>query len=101
MASRAGVERWRLAYQSAGRTDEVWLGPDVLDVIDSIADLGARAIVVQAIGFVADHLEILYDLDVEARQRAESRRLRFTRATMPNDDPEFVAALADIVAPML
>ena len=101
VASRAGVERWHLAYQSAGRTDEVWLGPDVLDVIESIADHGARGVVVQAIGFVADHLEILYDLDVEARQRAESRGLGFTRAAMPNDDPEFVAALADIVAPML
>ena len=70
VASRAGVERWRLAYQSAGRTDEVWLGPDVLEVIESIADHGAHGVVVQAIGFVADHLEILYDLDVEARQRA-------------------------------
>jgi ferrochelatase len=101
VASRAGVERWRLAYQSAGRTDDVWLGPDVLEVIDAIADEGARGVVVQPIGFAADHLEILYDLDVEARQRAESRGLAFARAEMPNDAPEFIAALADIVSPRL
>ena len=101
VASRAGVGRWRLAYQSAGRTEEAWLGPDVLEVIDSIAEEGARGVVVQAIGFVADHLEILYDLDVEARQRAESRGLAFTRVAMPNDDPAFVGVLADVVGPML
>jgi ferrochelatase len=70
----------------------------VLDVLARLADRGARGVVVQAIGFVADHLEILYDLDFEARRAAESRGLAFTRAAMPNDDPAFIAALADVVA---
>lgn len=98
VAARVGVTRWEFAFQSAGRTADPWLGPDVLDLIARLAARGERGIVVQAIGFVADHLEILYDLDLEARQAAESRGLAFTRAAMPNEDPAFVAALADVVA---
>jgi ferrochelatase len=98
VASAAGVERWEFAYQSAGRTSEAWLGPDVLEVIERIADRGAGGVVVQAIGFVADHLEVLYDLDVEARRAAESRGLSFARAAMPNDHPDFVDVLAQVVA---
>jgi ferrochelatase len=97
VASAAGVERWEFAFQSAGRTADPWLGPDVLEVIDAIADRGHRAVVVQAVGFVADHLEILYDLDIEARRAAESRGLSFTRAAMPNDDAEFIGVLARVV----
>lgn len=96
VARRAGVERWRLAYQSAGRTDEAWLGPDVLDVLAEAADEGEDAVVVQSIGFVADHLEVLYDLDVEARGAAEARGLRFRRTEMPNAHPAFAAVLADL-----
>ena len=98
VASAAGVERWEFAYQSAGRTSEPWLGPDVREVIERIAERGESGVVVQAIGFVADHLEVLYDLDVEARHGAESRGLSFTRAAMPNDDPDFVDVLAQVVA---
>jgi len=98
VAARVGVTDWEFAFQSAGRTADPWLGPDVLDVLARLADRGARGVVVQAIGFVADHLEILYDLDFEARRAAESRGLAFTRAAMPNDDPAFIAALADVVA---
>lgn len=98
VAARAGVTDWEFAFQSAGRTADPWLGPDVLDVLARLADRGARSVVVQAIGFVADHLEILYDLDFEARRAAESRGLAFTRAAMPNADPAFIAALADVVA---
>lgn len=96
VAGRAGVERWTFAYQSAGRTDEPWLGPDVLDVIEELAAAGEPAVVVQSVGFVADHLEILYDLDIEARQAAESRGMRFVRTPMPNVHPDFIAALADL-----
>jgi ferrochelatase len=101
VAAAAGVERWEFAFQSAGRTAEPWLGPDVRDVIETLADRGEVGVVVQAIGFVADHLEILYDLDVEARRAAETRGLSFTRAAMPNDDPEFVRVLARVVAARL
>ena len=96
VASRAGLARWELAFQSAGRTSDPWIGPDILDVIDRLADRGETSVVVQAIGFVADHLEILYDLDLEARRAAESRGLSFTRAEMPNLSPRFIDALADI-----
>lgn len=101
VAEAAGARRWTFAYQSAGRTAEPWLGPDVLDVIDDLADSDETAVVVQSIGFVADHLEILYDLDVEARRAAEGRGLSFHRTDMPNAHPDFVAALADLVAARL
>jgi ferrochelatase len=72
------------------------VGPDILDVVARLADAGERSVVVQAIGFVADHLEILYDLDLEARRAAESRGLSFTRAEMPNLAPHFIDTLADV-----
>ncbi len=75
IADRAGLDRWALAWQSAGRTPEPWRGPDVLEVID---DLATPGLLVCAQGFTSDHLEILYDLDIEAAARAESagHRLR-------------------------
>jgi ferrochelatase len=101
VAGRAGVERWEFAYQSAGRTAEPWLGPDILDVLAAAAERGETDVVVQSVGFVADHLEILYDLDIEAREVAEARGVSFTRTVMPNSAPAFLDALADIVAPRL
>jgi ferrochelatase len=97
VAKAAGVEGWEFAFQSAGRTADRWLGPDVLEAIDAIADRGHDGVVVQAVGFVADHLETLYDLDVEVRRAAESRGLAYTRAAMPNEDPAFVDVLARVV----
>ena len=101
VAERVGLERWEVAYQSAGRTGEAWLGPDVSEAIARAADEGERAVLVHPIGFVADHLEVLYDVDVEARAAAARRGLGFARAAMPNDDPDFVSALADVVEPRL
>lgn len=97
VAERAGIERWRLAYQSAGRTPEPWLGPDVRDVVERLADEGEDAVVVQPIGFVSDHLEVLYDIDIEAREAAEANGLEFARTEMPNVHPKFVEVLADLV----
>ena len=97
VAERAGVERWGFAWQSAGRTEERWLGPDVSEAIAEAGARGERGVVVQAIGFVADHLEVLYDLDVEARDAAKARGMAFVRVPMPNADPDFLAALADVV----
>lgn len=86
---------WSIGWQSAGRTPEPWIGPDILDVID---DLGARGehsgVIVSAVGFVADHLEVLYDLDIEARARAEGAGLAFDRTACVNDDSEVLKALA-------
>ena len=88
-------EGWQFAWQSAGRTPEPWLGPDILDVIDTLgADPTVDGVIVSAVGFVADHLEVLFDLDIEARQRAEPLGLAFDRTACVNDDPGVMAALA-------
>jgi ferrochelatase len=91
--------QWAIAWQSAGRTPEPWLGPDILQVIDELGasehDAGdPRGIVVSACGFVADHLEVLYDLDIEASARAAANGLAFDRTACVNDDPAVMAALA-------
>jgi ferrochelatase len=87
----------RIAYQSAGRTDEAWLGPDARDVVEELATEGVRDILVCPIGFVSDHLEILYDLDIELVTRARDLGVRLERTESLNDDPLFIAALADLV----
>lgn len=103
VAGALGLEEgsgWQLGWQSAGRTPEPWLGPDILEVIDSLAGADGQAerlvdgVIVSAVGFVADHLEVLYDLDIEARQRAESQGLAFDRTACVNDDPAVIGALA-------
>jgi ferrochelatase len=87
---------WAVAWQSAGRTPEPWIGPDLLGVIDELAGSeAASGILVCPCGFVADHLEVLYDLDLEARARAERRGLAFARTPVLNADPEVFGALAD------
>jgi protoporphyrin/coproporphyrin ferrochelatase len=100
VAARVGLaegEDWQLAWQSAGRTPEPWVGPDILDVIDTLGDDGVAGVIVSACGFVADHLEVLYDLDIEAADRAALRGLAFDRTACVNDDPTIMAALADRV----
>jgi protoporphyrin/coproporphyrin ferrochelatase len=94
VAESAGLTRWSTAWQSAGRTPEPWLGPDILEVIDSTT---AAGLLVAAVGFVADHLEVLYDLDIEASQRAVQRGLAFDRCACVNDHPAVFAALAELV----
>jgi ferrochelatase len=86
---------WMLGWQSAGRTPEPWIGPDILDVIDGLGrDPDVGGVIVSACGFVADHLEVLYDLDIEARHRADDAGLLFDRTACVNDDPEVMSALA-------
>ncbi len=97
VARAAGVEAWRFAYQSAGRTPTPWLGPDILDCLDTLADGGARHVLLAPFGFVCDHLEILYDLDLEAREKAAALGLELSRIEMPNDDPAFIETLHDLV----
>lgn len=101
IADQVGLDRWRFAYQSAGRTADPWLGPDILDVIPDLVASGEKAVVAQAIGFVADHLEILYDLDIEARKAADLAGLEFARTSMLNADPDFVAVLAEMIVDRL
>jgi protoporphyrin/coproporphyrin ferrochelatase len=89
---------WALAWQSAGRTPEPWLGPDILAVISELAaSENASGVVVCACGFVADHLEVLYDLDIEAAKHAHELGLAFARTACVNDDSSVLAALADRV----
>ncbi len=99
----AGLDRpdYDVAFQSAGRTDEPWLGPDLRDELRRLAALGAREVVVNAVGFVAEHLEVLFDIDIEAQAVARELGIHLVRARAMNDDPTFIAALADIAAARL
>ena len=99
VAARAGIpaERWSWAYQSAGRTPETWAGPDLGQHLEELAARGVRDVVSVPVGFVSDHVELLYDVDVRARGIAERLGLRLERAPALNDDPVFIAALAELV----
>ncbi|MDQ3858991.1 MAG: ferrochelatase [Actinomycetota bacterium] len=99
VAERAGLpaDRWSFAFQSASETGEPWLGPDILEELDRLHAAGVRKVLVAPVGFVADHLEILWDLDVEARERAETLGLELERIRSLNDDPAFIRALAELV----
>lgn len=96
VAERLGLERCDVAFQSAGRTGERWIGPELRDEIRRVAADGVREIVVCPVGFVADHLEVLYDVDIEARAVADALGVRLERARSMNDDPTFIAALAEV-----
>jgi ferrochelatase len=96
VAERAGIERWSFAFQSASETGEPWLGPDILEELDALNEQGVRDVLVCPVGFVSDHLEILWDLDVEARERAAELGLRLDRIESLNDDPAFIRALAEL-----
>lgn len=97
VATLAGLPRWSTAWQSAGRTPDPWLGPDVLDVVRVAAEEGVPAVVVCPCGFVADHLEVAYDLDVAARSVAAEVGVAFARTASLNDDPVVLGALASLV----
>ncbi len=97
VAQAAEVESWRFAYQSAGMTGIPWLGPDILDSIEEIANEGGKNILVVPFGFVCDHLEILFDIDIEAIEKAEELGVNLARVEMPNDSPGFIDTLFDLV----
>lgn len=98
VAAKVGLgnwSKWAIAWQSAGRTPEPWIGPDILQVIAELGESeNAAGVVVSACGFVADHLEVLYDLDIEAKALATKLGLVFDRTACVNDDPSVMAALA-------
>jgi ferrochelatase len=98
IAAAAGLARgrWRWAYQSAGHTTEEWLRPDLKDLFPALAEQGHRDVLVVPIQFLADHLEVLYDLDVAAAAEATATGLRYHRIVMPNTHPTFIATLAVI-----
>lgn len=97
IAEAAAVDEWEFAFQSASTTGEPWLGPDVLGRLEEFKAGGGRRAVVAPIGFVADHLEVLYDVDVECAEKAAALGLDFRRIPSPNDDPRFIEALVRVV----
>jgi protoporphyrin/coproporphyrin ferrochelatase len=97
IAQMIGLERWTFSYQSAGRTPDPWLGPDIVDAVHDLADQGVQHILVVPVGFVSEHLEIHYDIDVEAQQAASERCITLKRIEMLNSSSDFVAGLADLV----
>jgi ferrochelatase len=97
VARAAGLTDWSFSYQSESPTGEPWLGPDILDHLADLHSRGVTDVLLCPIGFVADHLEIRWDLDIEAHDKAQEVGLSLGRIEMPNDDPAFVATLAEIV----
>jgi ferrochelatase len=91
------VREWRFSFQSQSHTGEPWLGPDLLDTLEELAASGRRRVVVAPVGFIADHLEIFYDIDIEARQKARELGMEFQRTQMLNDDERLANALAHLV----
>jgi ferrochelatase len=96
VAERARLEHWSFAFQSASTTGEPWLGPDVLEELERLRDQGVKRVLAVPIGFVSDHLEILWDLDVEARERAAVLGLEWARTPSLNDEPAFIHVLAEL-----
>jgi ferrochelatase len=97
VAERAALEAWSFSFQSESPTGEPWLGPDILDHLEELHERGVRDVLVCPVGFVADHLEIRWDLDHEAAEKAQELGLGFRRIEMPNADPAFVKMLAGLV----
>ena len=98
VASRAGLERWQIGWQSAGRTTVEWIGPDLLEIMVEMSSKNVPGMVVCPCGFVADHLEILYDVDIEAKALAMDLQMEFERTASPNSDPVFLDMLAGVVS---
>jgi ferrochelatase len=102
IARSLNCSHWTLAYQSrSGRPSDPWLEPTVGNVVQRLAKKGHTAVVVAPIGFVSDHVEVLYDLDIEARKIAEDLSMQFHRVACPNDDPTFIRMIADVTAQQL
>ena len=97
VARRLHLSSWRVAYQSAGATPEPWLRPDAGDVVTELSRAGHNAILLVPIGFVCDHVEILYDIDVEYQALAKRLGVQLERTASLNDDPGLVGAVADVV----
>jgi ferrochelatase len=97
VAEAAGLAAWSFSFQSESPTGEPWLGPDILDHLEALRRQGVERVLVCPVGFVSDHLEIRWDLDVEAREKAAELGLKLERIEMPNAEPAFVRMLAGIV----
>jgi protoporphyrin/coproporphyrin ferrochelatase len=97
VARAAGLPGFRRAWQSAGGTGEPWIGPDILDYLDTLKAEGVQHVLQVPIGFVSDHLEVLYDIDIEAKDKAKELGMTLHRTKLPNAKPEFIDVLAGVV----
>jgi ferrochelatase len=98
IADKLGHQLWSLAYQSrSGKPADPWLEPDITDAIRKLAVEGCKGVVVAPIGFVCDHVEVLYDLDIEAKQIAENHGIAMWRVSCPNDHPTFIRMIAEVI----
>ena len=97
VAERAGLRTWTFSFQSESPTGEPWLGPDILDHLDALHAAGTTSVLVCPVGFVSDHLEIRWDIDAEAREKARELGMHLDRIDMPNADRAFVQVLAGLV----
>jgi len=102
IAETLNYDNWRLVYQSrSGRPTDPWLEPDVCDVIEEISKDGVKNVVAQPIGFLCDHIEVLFDIGVEAQEIADKVGIKLLRAKTVNDDQQFIVAMADVVLNMM
>ena len=101
VAARAGLGFWDFAFQSAGGPADSWIGPMIKEKIAELSKKGFAELLICPVGFVSDHLEILYDLDIEAKEYGRSLGMKVDRTRSLNDDPEFIEALAETVKPLL
>jgi ferrochelatase len=98
IADRVGLSQWQFSWQSAGRTSVPWLGPDILDTLRTVvAEEQVKQVLVAPVGFVSDHLEVLYDLDIEAQALARELDIHLERTASLNTDPLYIETLADVV----
>jgi ferrochelatase len=97
VAGRVGLQNVHYGYQSAGRTPEPWLGPDVRDAVAALAAAGEKSVLICSVGFISDHLEVLYDLDIEMREAARELGVHFERMAMLNESPLLAEAMASAV----
>lgn len=102
IAERLNYDNWRLVYQSrSGRPTDPWLEPDVCDVIEEVAKDGIKNVIAQPIGFICDHIEVLFDIGVEAQEASEEAGIKLLRAKTVNDDPKFIDAMVDVIEKMM
>lgn len=97
LADRLGLDRWSLAFQSAGSGNEPWLGPSLFEVVGDWISQGAKDFVIAPIGFLVDHLEVRFDLDIDAANMAKELGVSLRRTEMPNDEDEMIELLVDLV----
>lgn len=97
ICAETGTKNWNFAWQSAGRTNEPWLGPDILEELERLDGEGVKQVIISPIGFVSDHLEVLYDIDIEARQLAREKGMQLERTDSLNSDPLYIRTLAEAV----